>query len=82
MSVAPAHDVTGQLVAYVATYKDLSAAQHQARLERAPASVARVVASGATAKAVFERVSAEAAGLLGVSMAEVVRFDDLDHATH
>ena len=89
MSAAPALDGAGRRVAYVATYKDLSPAQfqarlelqEQARLERALRRVAATVAAEAPPAEVFERVAEELVDLLGVPIASVNRFDAPDQIT-
>ena len=81
MSAAPARGPDGVLIAYVATFRDLSAAQAQARLERALRHVAATVAAEAPPAEVFERVAGEVVDLLGVPVASVNRFDGPERAT-
>jgi PAS domain S-box-containing protein len=81
MSLAPARDSSGHLIAYVATYKDISAAQLQARFESALLRVAGLVASEAVPATVLQQVCSEIGELLSVLMVSVVRFDRPDWAT-
>ena len=76
VSVTPVRGSDGELIAYVATYEDLSAARAQAQLERA----LRDVAAAATAatndpQAVFDQVAARLAELVSAPSATIVRFE-------
>ncbi|MGZ6670086.1 MAG: PAS domain S-box protein, partial [Solirubrobacteraceae bacterium] len=55
VSVTPVRDSDGELIAYVATYEDLSAVRAQAQLERALRDVAAAAARN-DPQAVFDQV--------------------------
>ena len=74
VSVTPVRGSDGELIAYVATYEDLSAARAQAQLERALRDVAAAAAAN-DPQAVFDQVAGRLAELVSAPSATIVRFE-------
>jgi PAS domain S-box-containing protein len=76
VSVTAVRGSDGELIAYVATYEDLSAARAQAQLERALRDVAAAAAAATNdPQAVFDQVAARLAELVSAPSATIVRFE-------
>ncbi len=76
VSLTPVRDAAGALIAYAASYTDLSGVRAQERLERA---VQDLVSATEVAKddprIAFDRVAAHVAALIGAPSAAIVRFE-------